>query len=76
MNSRLQQALQNLVPFVILGILVAFLIGLIFMFSYILVWGLVIGGILWIISFLKQFFLPSKAVKKQEGRIIDHNDPK
>lgn len=35
---------ENLVPFLIAGVAIALFFGLLFMFSYVLIWGLIIGG--------------------------------
>jgi hypothetical protein len=77
MSEKLKHLLENIVPFIILGIIIALMVGFFIMFSYILFWGLVIGGILWTISFLKNLFA-SKSLKhppaESKGRIIEHND--
>ncbi|HHF7344320.1 hypothetical protein [Legionella feeleii] len=75
MNEKLQRLLENIVPFLMLGIAIALVIGLFIMFSYVLIWGLLIGGILWAISFVKSYFFPSSNTPaKTEGRVIEHND--
>lgn len=75
MNHKLQQMLQTLVPFLVIGVIVAMCIGLLIMFSYALLWGLVIGGVLWIASLIKTMLFPSPPPPRQnEGRIIEHND--
>jgi hypothetical protein len=77
----IKKILESLVPFVFIGVAIALCIGLLFMFFSIAVWGLIIGGILWLASLAKQFFFPSTAatpgssVVKEEGRIIEHDDP-
>ncbi len=72
---------ENLVPFLIAGVAIALFFGLLFMFSYVLVWGLLIGGILWLITTIKQYLFPSSStktevIKKSQGRIIEHDDEK
>lgn len=79
MNSNLKKNLETLLPFLMLGIAIALMIGLFIMFSYVLVWGLMIGGVLWIVSFITSYFFPSKQepakpVKSQKGRVIDHDE--
>lgn len=76
MNHKFQQILQSLIPFMVLGLAVALLIGLFIMFSYVLVWGIFIGGILWIGAIIKSFLFPGKTLPKSEGNIIEHNDRK
>lgn len=74
MNEKLQRLLENIVPFLMLGIAIALIIGLFIMFSYVLIWGLLIGGILWAVSFVKSYFFSSNTPTKTEGRVIEHND--
>ena len=76
MNDKIKQLLQTMVPFLILGTIVALFIGLVIMFSSVLVWGIFIGGILWAITLVKSFFFPEKEITKPEGRIIEHDDQK
>jgi len=70
MNDKLQRFIEHLVPFLILGVAIALVIGLFIMLSYVLVWGLLIGGVLWLISFIKDKFTKPED-KKHKGRIID-----
>lgn len=74
MNNSLKQALEGLVPFVLLGIAVSLVIGLFIMFSYVLIWGLFIGGVLWLTSLIKNYFFPAKTDNSELGRIIEHKD--
>ncbi|AWN72547.1 hypothetical protein LEAN103870_16335 [Legionella anisa] len=80
-KSPLGKILENLVPFLVAGVAIALFFGLLFMFSYVLVWGLLIGGILWLVATIKQYLFPSKSTKteeinKSQGRIIEHDDKK
>ena len=83
MNEKfpLARILETLVPFVIGGMAIALFLGLLFMFSYVLIWGIIIGGTLWLVSTIKQFLCPqnktsTEIVKENQGRIIEHNDKK
>ncbi len=72
---------ENIIPFIIAGMAIALFLGLLFMFSYVVIWGLIIGAVLWLIALIKQFILPSvseksKPIKKSDGRIIEHDDKK
>ncbi|KTD71328.1 hypothetical protein [Legionella tucsonensis] len=80
-KSPLGKIFENLVPFLVAGVAIALFFGLLFMFSYVLVWGLLIGGILWLIATIKQYLFPSTSTKtevinKNQGRIIEHDDKK
>ena len=76
MNTKLRHILLTLVPFLFLGIVIALLIGMLVMLSYVVLWGLLIGGILWIVAALKNFLFPAKIPPETEGRIIEHNERK
>lgn len=76
MNEKLQQFLENIIPFLVIGVAIALLVGLLFMFSYILVWGILIGGVLWLINLGKEYLFPNEEKKKDSGRIIEHDDKK
>jgi hypothetical protein len=74
MNDKMKSAMQALIPFLLIGMAIALLLGLLFMFSYVLVWGLIIGGVLWLVTVIKNFFFPSKQITTaRSGRVIDHN---
>lgn len=78
MNNKLQKYFENLIPFLILGIFIAISISLLFVFSYILVWGLLIGGVIWVVMTTLQFFFKKDKTPppKKKGRIIEHDDKK
>ena len=69
MNKKLQQLFEHIMPFIMIGMAMALLIGLLFVFSYVLVWGFLIGGLLWIITAAKQYLFPNDTSRKEEGRI-------
>jgi hypothetical protein len=82
MNNKFQvpKIFETLVPFIIAGTAIALFVGLLFMFSYVIIWGLIIGGMLWIISVVKALVFPNAketSIKtKSRGRIIEHDDKK
>lgn len=76
MNDKIKQLIQTLVPFLVLGVIAALFVGLLIMFSSILVWGIFIGAILWAVTMIKNFFFPVKEIPKTEGRIIEHDEHK
>lgn len=73
MNEKVKQMLGQLPTFIILGIAIALLIGLFVMLSYVVVWGLLLGGVIWLIVMLKNYLFPSSP-DKNDGRIIEHDD--
>ena len=77
MNKKLELSLENIVPFLLFGIAIALAIGLLILLSRVVIWGVLIGGLLWAIWTIKKFFSSSntpKATLKTKGRIIEHND--
>ncbi|MCA0402567.1 MAG: hypothetical protein LCH30_02095 [Proteobacteria bacterium] len=79
MNDKLQKLLESLVPFLILGFAAALVISLFIMLSYVLVWGLLIGAVLWGLYSIKNYLFPgetAKPIKSHKGRIIEHDDKK
>lgn len=81
MNSKFPRTkiFDTLIPFIMIGMAVALFLALLFLFSYVLIWGLILGGILWLIATIKQYLFPPAKTEteiittKQEGRIIDHD---
>jgi len=74
MPSSIKQFLQQLPPFILLGISIALAVGIVIVFSYVLIWGFLIGAILWGANLLVQYFKPSNTTRKpSSGRIIDHD---
>lgn len=74
---------QQIPPFMAAGISIALVIGIFIVFSYVLVWGLIIGGVLWGANCLFQYFrglsstpepTHKKTYHKSKGRIIEHDD--
>lgn len=75
MNDKLRNILESLIPFMLLGVAISLIIGLFIMFSYVLIWGIFIGGILWLVFFIKNFLFPgSKKSPQAEGRVIEHDN--
>jgi hypothetical protein len=79
MSTNFESIIERLMPYLMIGIVMAVFFGLLFLFSYVLFWGLLIGGLLWLFVAAKQFLFPDTSVKnKKGGRIIEHdkNGPK
>ena len=69
----IRQALQGIGPCLLLGVAIACTICLFILFSYILLWGILIGIMLWLIALVRRSFFSKKApFKHQPGRVIDH----
>ncbi len=77
MPKPLKHFFQQMPPFILLGIAIAVIVGIFIVFSYVLVWGLLIGGVLWGIHAISQYartFSPNKKPKPSKGRVIDHDE--
>jgi cobalamin biosynthesis protein CobD/CbiB len=74
MNNKLKQMVNLLPGFIILGVAIALLFGLFIMLSYVIVWGLLLGGIIWVGFVIKNYFFPYSSTKKAGGRVIEHDD--
>lgn len=73
----MQKLIQSIVPFIILGVaIVAFAFG-VFLLSYLLLFGALVGLVLFIITWIRdKFFSPKMSKKhiKKSSRIIDSDD--
>ena len=74
MNTKVKHIFEQLIPFIVLGISIALFIGLFIMLSYVLIWGIILGSIIWLGFVIKNLLFPSSPASKNEGRIIDHKD--
>lgn len=74
MNYNLQKFFENLIPFLVIGIAIALFVGLLFMFFYVAIWGILLGSVLYLIVLAKNFFFPKKPAIKEKGRVIEHDD--
>ena len=83
MPPSMKQFLQQLPPFILVGISIALGVGIFIVFSYVLIWGFLIGAILWGANLLIQYLksaniIPNKtqvnkSSQASKGRIIDHD---
>jgi hypothetical protein len=79
MPQPLKHLFQQLPPFILFGVSIALAIGVFVVFSYVLIWGLLIGAVLWGINFLVQYCRtlmsqpPQNKATHSKGRIIDHD---
>ncbi len=81
MNDKLQRVFGQLLiaigPYIVLGIAVSCIIGLFIISWYLIVWGLMIGIILWLCALIKRsLFSEKQPITKTKGRIIDHDKQK
>ena len=74
MKNKVQKALEQLFPYIMLGVSITLVIGLFMMLSYVFIWGALLGGVIWLAVTIKNYLFPSLSSKENEGRIIDHDD--
>jgi|GEM_PF-2485992 len=75
--------LERVFPFLVIGVAIAVSVGLFILLFYFLVWGLLIGTILWLVMLVKEKFFPSpidhrivNIIYWKKGRIIEHEEDK
>jgi len=71
--------LARIIPFLFLGIMLVILIAGLILLSYLLIWGAVVGLVLFLIAWLREKFFPPRHLTKidkqsKSGRVIDHDD--
>ena len=77
---RPKKLIESLMPFLAAGFAIAVLIGFFIVLSYVLIWGLVIGGGLWLGMMMKEKLFPSpkrassRSHHSDKGRIIEHDE--
>jgi hypothetical protein len=80
MAQPLKHLFQQLPPFILFGVSIALAVGVFVVFSYVLMWGLLIGAGLWGINLLVQYCrtIMSQTQKtkttRSTGRVIDHDE--
>jgi len=74
----MNKVVAKIVPFLFLGIMLVILVAGVILLSYLLIWGAVVGLVLFSIAWIREKLFPSKHLAKTEkpksGRIIDHED--
>jgi len=73
----MRRIFTSLIPFLFFGILVVILAAGLIIVSYLLIWGAIVGLILFLIAWIKEKLFPSKHLtrtnpSKSSGRTIDH----
>lgn len=73
MNVKFKQIAEQFIPFIVLGMVIALLIFFLVVFSYVVLWGLLIGTIIYLVMIIKYFFSSKKIQDSSSGRIIEHS---
>jgi len=77
MKFNANRFIDKIAPFIVIGVSIAVLAALLIVFFYVLLWGLLIGTILYIFVVIKNKFFRKKTKlvhSKRKGRIIEHDD--
>lgn len=73
----MKNLLAKLIPFIFLGMMLVILIVGFVLLSYLLIFGAMIGLVLFIIAWIREKLFPSKHLTRtdqlKKGRIIDHD---
>lgn len=75
----MQSLLARLIPFIFLGIMIVLLVLGLIVFSYLLIFGALVGLVLFMITWIKDRFFrknrkKSAQLKHKSGHTIDHHD--
>ncbi len=70
--------MQRIIPFIFLGIFIVLLVVGFIIFSYLLIFGALVGLVLFVLNWLREKLFPQKELKlpekKRKGRTIDHDE--
>ena len=74
----MQSFMARLLPFIFLGILLVLVVAGVILFSYLLIFGAMVGLFLFLVAWIKGLFFRNKQkypaeYQKKKGRIIDHD---
>lgn len=74
----MQKLINGIVPFIVLGIIIVIFVFGIILLSYLLIFGALVGLVLFLIAWVKEKFFPSKHMtttkNKKPGITIEHDD--
>ncbi len=74
----MRNLLAKIIPFLFLGMMLVILVVGFVLLSYLLIFGAIVGLILFVIAWVRDKLFPSKHLTKtnqpKSGRIIDHDD--
>jgi hypothetical protein len=73
--------LERLMPFLMIGIMLVLFVAGIILFSYFLILGAIVGGVLFLVAWFRERFFSTKQIKKVKrpptpGITIDHDEIK
>ena len=75
----IQRLFARLIPFIFLGVMIVLFVVGIILFSYLLIFGAIVGMILFFITWVKEKLFPSKNIQyyqkpKKNGRTFEHDE--
>ena len=70
----LQRFFETIVPFLVIGLLIAVTVAIAIMMFYVLLWGVAIGLIIYAAAWVKNKVCPAKQPPPEtHGRVIEHD---
>ena len=78
MSNKSKQFISQFLPYIFVGVRLAVFVARAIILSYVLIWGLIVGTILFIIAAIKNKFFNKKPAandpEQPQGRIIEHDE--
>lgn len=75
MKNTVEKVLEKFAPFAAIGIAIVLVISVLIIFSYIFLWGLIVGALVWVAAIVKRYFSTKNTnpkVVKSKSKIIEH----
>jgi hypothetical protein len=74
----IRSLLARLIPFIFLGVMIVLFVVGIILFSYLLIFGAIVGMILFFITWIKEKLFPSRNIQsyqksEKSGRTFEHD---
>lgn len=76
MSQNKSPFMAKIMPFLALGVFVVLCVIAVIISFYVLLWGAIIGAVVFVVAWLKSKFCPAKKQPKDgehQGRTIDHD---
>ena len=75
MKNSFSELLDRFIPYLIMGVAIDFAFAILIMLFHVIIWGAVIGLVIFIVMFIKQkVFATKKPDAPKSGRTIEHDD--
>ena len=75
MKNTFSEIIDRFIPYLIMGVAIALAFVILMMLFHVIIWGAVIGLVIFIIMFIKQkLFGSNKPEDPKSGRTIEHDE--